>query len=1056
MGGYWLGTIRPAFAETIVNADQQAKSNTTESTIVTQVPPGFENLIAPSAKPAAPQKTEATNTTPAPAPITTQPPPGFENLLPSGTVPSATPSVKNDATISVQPPSGFEEMIKPEETNIDVFYGGIKLGSYPASYDLKTISFKDATPIVEQIPHLLPTTKPDILAALAKPLDTNLKAHCPKEVISQKDICGFLVPDVAGVVFYDDNFKADLFINPKYLQLQDTRLGVTLPKAEKIVSGVHSFNGTVNTTNGEDNNFSLLQNSIVSYGQARVSFASVLNQDQSYLDTAAFGLDRGGYLSRLGFFDTGHFQTLPQTRLAGVSVETSFDTNIDLKQTVGNQLTIYLPKRAWVTLLRDKTTYSSDFYEAGNQIIDTSQLPDGAYDLTLQINEGNGVTRDEKRFYAKNFNIPPSNVPIYYFQGGMLRDDQTLSTVPQLTNQSVIVAGTTRRLSAATGANIGIMHTDNNNFLETSLFGIFPKNNQLSVGGLVSQKGDFGASANFIGTAFKDRLGYAASIRQIWAVDSNNTLVPSVSTSPVVYNPTDAWQASSTLSYQLHNNVSLNFQYNETANGSLTKTRSYGPYLRWNVWQRDAASLMFFADANHSDTADTASAYLRFSYRLGKWGISADGGSRFTKTKTTGSTGNVGNTSNDDGTAPYGNTRLSWSDTDQPGRTVDGGLEFSKDSVSESERADIDYRNQNGRLKLDLAQNSQNGVDNTVGIGAFGFNILHGGAHMAAGGAREERSGLIVQANKLQHDNGKDPIAAKVTVNGSEVGIVKPGESLPILLNPYDTYKISAQPANSNLPVEVTTTAKDVTLYPGNVQPVMLDIQRIYIVIGRLVDEQNNPIANARLQQARGLVITDENGNFQAEVTDVNNLAFTYTEPVKAIAATSSTPAVATSAPEQTYNPAGVYNQPVETNDTAQIANAPLQPVHSNSHLSDIPYGPPRPDAVLSTTPAPVTERVAAEQISESNASVTSAEKSETNKAVAIPNDPSRIVPDNTPQWVRDAAELQASQTEAPVKRLCTVNITSFDEKNGVVIFKDALVCTHTDTKPDDSGENDQ
>jgi hypothetical protein len=1045
-----------------------------------------------------------------------------------------------NAIISTLPPAGFEEMAAPEQTQIDVFYGGVKIGSYPATYDLKNVTFEKPEEIVANIPHLRDIHKAAVLETLKKPLDKNLAAHCPKEVIDQKIICGSIVPETAGLIFYEDTFKADIFVNPTFLDLQDTRLGITLPKAEKVFSGVHTFNGTVTGTDLDTSNFSMLQGSILSYGQARVNFSNVITPDQTYVNTAAIGLDRGGLLSRVGLFDTGHFQTIPQVRLGGVSIETSFDTNLDLKRTAGNLLTIYLPKRSWVTLLRGKTIYSSDFYEAGNQIIDTSQLPDGAYELTLQINEGSGPAREERRFYAKNFNIPPTNVPVYYMQAGMLRNETELSTVPKLSDQHVFIAGTTRRLTKNTGANIGIMNTSDNNFLETSLFSIFPQNNQVSVGGLASPKGDYGASASYIGSAFKDRLGFAASVRKIWAAPDEDAatapLTPSLaplSSEPVAFEPQDAWQASSTVSYQLHDNISLNFQYNETSTAGSPKTSSYGPYLRWNLWQKDEKSVMLFADATHATGADNASAYLRFSYSFGKWGLNTDGGSRWSKDNTAADPAAASTKNTQGDYNPYANTRLTWSDTDTPGRVINAGVEFNKDKLTESKRADLDYRSQTGRLKLDLAQNTISNTETVLGTGSFGFNILHGGAHIAAGGDREERSGFIIRSKDTEKKNRKrkkdDKIAAKVFVNGSDVGIVQPGQNLPVLLSPYETYKVTAQPVNSDKPVEVTTTTKDITLYPGNVIPVSLNIQRIYIMLGRLVDENGNPVANARLKNARGLVVTDEDGNFQAEVTDPESLVFSYTkshflrselygpfepygpptpgsgrmfDPIidnQPVEVQNLDGAVAdNSAPEAMgpFRPAPVADKPVETVPTTVVTAPPatlvadpapvaavaaanpasagftLQDIKENlqsDHTEPVVGKPADPAVPVQAPPSqpmptlsPASEAIPATAepavalqygpfLPAEKTNETPQDSKDTPGAIPDdseeetdthqPGDPTMIVPENTPQWVRDAAKLDGQASLPAKKIICSARLPHYRDKNGVIILKDALVC---------------
>ena len=44
---------------------------------------------------------------------------------------------------------------------------------------------------------------------------------------------------------------------------------------------------------------------------------------------------------------------------------------------------------------------------AGNNVLDTSGLPDGSYALVLRIHEAGGAVREERRFFVRNAQIAP-------------------------------------------------------------------------------------------------------------------------------------------------------------------------------------------------------------------------------------------------------------------------------------------------------------------------------------------------------------------------------------------------------------------------------------------------------------------------------------------------------------------------------------------------------------------------------------------------------------------------------------------------------------------------
>jgi len=77
------------------------------------------------------------------------------------------------------------------------------------------------------------------------------------------------------------------------------------------------------------------------------------------------------------------------------------NTVIDSQKTQGNDILVYLPRRSFVSIYRDDRLYSSRTYDAGNQLIDTSELPDGAYTILLRIQEANGTSRKKRAFLSR-------------------------------------------------------------------------------------------------------------------------------------------------------------------------------------------------------------------------------------------------------------------------------------------------------------------------------------------------------------------------------------------------------------------------------------------------------------------------------------------------------------------------------------------------------------------------------------------------------------------------------------------------------------------------------
>ena len=96
------------------------------------------------------------------------------------------------------------------------------------------------------------------------------------------------------------------------------------------------------------------------------------------------------------------------------------DTRLDRDEVLGSPVVVYLDQRARVDVVRDGRVLYSAIYEAGNQAIDTSNLPDGSYDIILRIDEPGRPEREERRFFSKSRQIPSLGRTDFFVFGGLL------------------------------------------------------------------------------------------------------------------------------------------------------------------------------------------------------------------------------------------------------------------------------------------------------------------------------------------------------------------------------------------------------------------------------------------------------------------------------------------------------------------------------------------------------------------------------------------------------------------------------------------------------------
>jgi urease accessory protein UreH len=74
--------------------------------------------------------------------------------------------------------------------------------------------------------------------------------------------------------------------------------------------------------------------------------------------------------------------------------------------------------------------------------------------------------------------------------------------------------------------------------------------------------------------------------------------------------------------------------------------------------------------------------------------------------------------------------------------------------------------------------------------------------------------------------------------------------------------------------VTYDTEAREITLYPGNVERLKWTAHALFSVFGQAVDRNGKPIANASVQSNRGIGQTDEEGRFQMDVSAEDTLIF--------------------------------------------------------------------------------------------------------------------------------------------------------------------------------------
>jgi hypothetical protein len=142
------------------------------------------------------------------------------------------------------------------------------------------------------------------------------------------------------------------------------------------------------------------------------------------------------------------------------------------------------------------------------------------------------------------------------------------------------------------------------------------------------------------------------------------------------------------------------------------------------------------------------------------------------------------------------------------------------------------------------------------------------GNALAVGGRDIGESALVVS---LDGERGRS--AFEVLVNGQPRGRIAAGQSLPIFLPPYREYKVRIRPVGS-ASVDYDTGAREITLYPGNVERMIWIARSFFTAFGQALRPDGRPVANAAVQSPSGIGETDDHGYFQIDVAAGDTLSF--------------------------------------------------------------------------------------------------------------------------------------------------------------------------------------
>ncbi|WP_250459763.1 TcfC E-set like domain-containing protein [Microbulbifer litoralis] len=747
-------------------------------------------------------------------------------------------------------PSGFAEFTEAQQLVVDIYYGSRPLGAARVSVDLHTLRFENPAAVRALLPE---TLDPELLLrALSGPLPRNSRRVCHTE--RQRD-CGFLTPETIGLIYDERRFRVDVFVSAGLLPQQPAIDDPYLPESSSDVSFIQSLTGTwsgVDSSGGTDSrSASLFGQSILSFGESGLhSQWAASDSGGSQIYQMQWTRDFRGRAYSVGLLQPeGGLSSFAATPyLYGLEYRSSNNSRADNRYSQGAPLEVNMPVRGRVEIYRDNRLVHSELLEAGNQLLDTSGLPSGAYQLEIRTYDESGrPLRQFQQFFAKDSLLPAPGEWRWTFQAGRPARIDEAQLLPEKLDDEFIQGGLSRRLLDNAGAFFNIAATGNEQLYELGGRWI-GEYLELSPSAVYTDSGRSGH--RFHALLKLPILNLSASETRL--SDGQQATVDNYSLLGRGYHYRNLALTSGLLGGRLslrytEQDRSLYFGSPEfalddtfAASDRLTTLEYRRDFFRGRHWNGNFSLAHSDADGEQLTTAT-----FEFRYRGDHWYHSAR------------LRGDSGNTDGEDSRAGF---NAGWRDGDRWAAEVDQQFsgEMSGDEYFVGSRTGISGRRGHLSSTLEYRDNGLYGQDSLNYLGSFSTNFMSNGNAFAWGGERTSSSAVMVDIA------GSPDQEFEVLVDGVRRGYARGSGRSVINLPAFQSYDVQLRPLAEGF-YDYRERQDTVTLYPGNVTSTEYEIKPLILVLGRIVRD-GKPVPGAKISIGEYSAVADDYGVFQMEM----------------------------------------------------------------------------------------------------------------------------------------------------------------------------------------------
>ena len=745
-------------------------------------------------------------------------------------------------------PAGFQFLMEKQTTAVDIFYGDVYLTTTLATYSPTTVEFHSPEDIVRRLDNLL--TPEQVANALTGEIDSHVGEICYNE--NQID-CGVITPDEVGVIFDEGKFRADIFINPNLLSAQQINFARYLSPPESDFSYISNMQLVASGGDKSADQYSLTTFNLFSLKEHRILnslwFDESDGESKVQSDGFYWQMDQRDFQHQAGWFNntSGFLTFMPSLNILGYRYSTSLKARVDLRYATGTEIQIYIANRSRVNIIKDGRILGSRFYSPGIQTLDTSNLPDGAYNIDIKITDKTGREEIQTKFFVKSPALAPVEQDLYYFEIGEIQEQVgSENDFPKGTGKAIASGGYSHRLMEDLGVNLGLAATEENALFEAGLFKIADLYN-LEPKILLTAKGNYGAS---LGGYY--RFGEWSTSFQMRRLFDKKESVDLLSQAAIK-------QYSLSLNrgiYKGQMRLGYNFSERNTTKSDISSLS----YLLPIKFQKIKGSFNFSSMITNDNGDNGVLFTLNWNYSEGNYNHSANTRiSEFDSDEREDNGFSVGYTGG-------------WSDQDMftEDVRVQWGLDANDNSTSVNFNSSLTGYLGSARIGVsavdtDFGSQYFHSVEASTSIAGEKSVVGMGGKNVALGA-------VVVYVEQEEGDEK----SYDVMFNNTVYTTIKAGTKVVIPVAPYGRYNITINDRGKEL-ASFTRQTKAVTIYPGNVkyltwQPrsVAVLITKIYRLLPGCLNEESDECWDVlTLGTAMGVndkAITDGEGFIQTEV----------------------------------------------------------------------------------------------------------------------------------------------------------------------------------------------